>query len=628
MKFGAELHAKIYEPWRHAYIQYNELKQTLKQRQMDHGWRERDELDFVGMFEKELDKVHRFVQLRLDALEPRVAGCEEKLKLLSASYDTVADTLADTVLLVNDLARFVYLNVTGFEKMVKKHDKWTHLDLATKYRTLLKKYPLDKQSQHIDVLIVRISHAHDLCTLHGATRTKKKVVEEECDEEAAAFERATAKYWVHPDNITEVKAIILFHLPVHVYNKKKAYEAEDAAISSVYFDNADFDLYSNRLERTEGAEAIRFRWYGQETRHVYIERKTHHAPWKNGHSVKDRFRLKEHLVDAYMHGQYTADNLIADSKLNNKQVDHQQHFVAQGIQNSIATKRLHPMCRVYYNRTAFQVPGDQRLRISLDCNMTFVREDGMDGKSRAGTHWRRTDVGIDYPFHGIDEADIHRFPYAVLETKIQTHLGQQTPPWLQTLLDSHLVHEVPRFSKYLHGASQLYRNQVPVLPYWLEQLSMDIRKQPSVGVGLSRSLSFQPLINGHHRHSLLGPSHLAIDLPTQGAHTKTKEQPSNRGDTFARLLNYPRFLDERAKKKKHDDPATAVLPTSRRPAQRVVPMKKTEPKTFFANERTFISWLQFCALLLTVALNLLNNGDHISRIIGAVFIIMSSILCL
>ncbi|OAD05346.1 hypothetical protein MUCCIDRAFT_125082, partial [Mucor lusitanicus CBS 277.49] len=55
---------------------------------------------------------------------------------------------------------------------------------------------------------------------------------------------------------------------------------------------------------------------------------------------------------------------------------------------------------------------------------------------------------------------------------------------------------------------------------------------------------------------------------------------------------------------------------------------KTEPKTFFANERTFISWLQFCALLLTVALNLLNTGDHISRVIGAVFIIIASLLSL
>ncbi|KAI7866184.1 hypothetical protein BDF14DRAFT_1687727, partial [Spinellus fusiger] len=47
---------------------------------------------------------------------------------------------------------------------------------------------------------------------------------------------------------------------------------------------------------------------------------------------------------------------------------------------------------------------------------------------------------------------------------------------------------------------------------------------------------------------------------------------------------------------------------------------RVEPKVFFANERTFISWLQFCALLLTVALNLLNFGDDTSRFVGAAFI--------
>lgn len=59
-----------------------------------------------------------------------------------------------------------------------------------------------------------------------------------------------------------------------------------------------------------------------------------------------------------------------------------------------------------------------------------------------------------------------------------------------------------------------------------------------------------------------------------------------------------------------------------------VPLKKIkiEPKVFFANERTFISWLQFCALLLTVALSLLNFGDNVSRIAGGIFIGISAVV--
>lgn len=637
MKFGAELDAKIHEPWRHAYLQYTDLKLQLKHQQLDHGWRDRDEKEFTAIFERELEKVYKFVDDKITEQRQRLEQCQETIKN-TLSFEAAADILTDILFCVNDVSRFYHLNVQGFEKLVKKHDRYTHRDLKTAYVQMLSKWPLYKLQQKLDELVVCISDANDICRLQGRPRTKISTENEEEINEQTAFERATAKYWVHPDNITEVKSIILFHLPVHVYNKAKQYQAEDAAISSVYFDNPSFDLYSERLERSEGAEAIRFRWYGTDNKNVYVERKTHHAPWLNGHSVKDRFRLKEHSVNDFCKGRYTPEDLgrdLRDRKADESTID-QQQFVARGVQHSIQNRNLAPMCRVFYNRTAFQIPGDQRLRISLDCNMTFLREDSLDGKQRAGPSWRRTDVGIDYPFRNVDERDIHRFPYAVLETKIQSHLGQQVPEWLHQLLNSHLVYEVPRFSKYLHGASQLYADRVPVMPWWLEELDKDIRRSPSLGVGLSRSLSFQPLVNGHHRRSLLPPppseQHVSITLDSSEEKKPAKKEKSfasGNGDLLSRF--YPanmldiskRHLLFRNKQKQQDEEQA-----TRRPAQRMVPLKKTEPKTFFANERTFISWLQFCALLLTVALNLLNTGDHISRIIGAVFIIMSSVLCL
>jgi SPX domain protein involved in polyphosphate accumulation len=35
-----------------------------------------------------------------------------------------------------------------------------------------------------------------------------------------------------------------------------------AAITSIYFDTEELELYLGRLEKTEGAEAILLRWYG------------------------------------------------------------------------------------------------------------------------------------------------------------------------------------------------------------------------------------------------------------------------------------------------------------------------------------------------------------------------------
>jgi SPX domain protein involved in polyphosphate accumulation len=694
MKFGAELNSKTNEQWRDSYIQYNKLKVQLKTQHESGQWTEQDEKDFTNQIETELKRVYTFVQIRLRALTSRIDYCDSILRdykelprTRPAAYDSVADSLAEILIDVDDLAKFHELNLTGFEKIVKKHDKWTGGDLkAYLFGNLLETYPLDKQ--RFDVLIVRISDMHDLCRLYGNPRATSAYSQ---GGDQTAFERATNKYWVHPDHITEVKAIILLHLPVHVFNQKKQYESTDAAVSSVYYDNEHFDLYEERLSRSKGAEAIRIRWYGQSDElndDVYIERKTHHAAWLDDKSVKDRFRLKENQINGFVNGVYSAaqfkEDLIAKGKMDKDSIE-ENHFVAEGIQHSIKERNLKPMCRVFYNRTAFQLPGDQRLRISLDSNLTFIREDHLDSKKRRlmanGKHnWRRPDVGIDHPFRNVKDSDILRFPYAILETKIQSHLGQTAPAWLSALLDSHLVHEVPRFSKYIHGASYLFKDRVSEVPYWLPELEHDIRKPVTPNVGLSRSQSFKALINGRHRRSLayhdslnesttyypalpskpLGAvllpldfntnikntqdsrnkasstqngvniPHLTIDFSNstpQLASTNTSKPNTPGRDLISRFWTSNSFFDEIKKgpsKLLPSTPVSRLLGTPDLKRKSTFGMRKLDPKAFFANERTFISWLQFCALLLTVSLNLLNYGDRISRIVGACFIVFSS----
>jgi SPX domain protein involved in polyphosphate accumulation len=104
---------------------------------------------------------------------------------------------------------------------------------------------------------------------------------------------------------------------------------------------------------------------------------------------------------------------------------------------------LHLVLRTFYNRTAFQLPGDARVRISLDTELTMIREDNFENlpNKRSRHNWRRMDAGINYPFDGLLDGDVERFPYAVLEVKLQTQLGQDPPQWVQELEHSHLVSE-------------------------------------------------------------------------------------------------------------------------------------------------------------------------------------------
>jgi len=55
------------------------------------------------------------------------------------------------------------------------------------------------------------------------------------------------------------------------------------------------------------------------------------------------------------------------------------------------------------------------------------------------------------------------------------------------------------------------------------------------------------------------------------------------------------------------------------PGKRIALPTRVEPKVFFANERTFLSWLNFTVVLGGLAIGLLNFGDKVGRISAGVF---------
>lgn len=306
-----------------------------------------------------------------------------------------------------------------------------------------------------------------------------------------SFIRNTTKYWVHPDNITELKLIILKHLPVLVFNSNKEFEAKDSAITSIYYDNPEtWELYEGRLKKTEGAEALRLRWYGgMDTETIFVERKTHREDWTGEKSVKARFAMKEKNVNAYMRGELLPAAIFEKARKDGKKPEKaiaEDERLAKEIQYSVLKKGYVPVCRSFYNRTAFQLPADARVRISLDTELTMVREDNMDGVRRSGDNWRRMDIGIDYPFSQLPAGDIERFPYAVLEVKLQTQAGQEPPDWVRELIASHLVEAVPKFSKFIHGTATMFPTRINLLPFWMPQMDIDIRKPVTHAFGIQR----------------------------------------------------------------------------------------------------------------------------------------------
>lgn len=657
MKFGDHLRKALIKDYSYYYIAYDDLKHLLKKNLKDHDYKWSNTLEeaFLHALEVELDKVYSFTTVKSTEIKRRLKDCEAYVSHVVAAlqrhhddpalappleldFEDLEQELSDIIADVHDLAKFTRLNYTGFQKIVKKHDKTTHFNLKPIFLARLNAKPFYKDNY--DNLIVKLSKLYDMVRTRGNPVTGDSAA----GGSQQNFVRQTTKYWVHPDNITELKLIILKHLPVLVFNAEKEFEAEDSAITSIYFDNKDMDLYYGRLRKDEGAEAIRLRWYGGiKSDLIFVERKTHREDWTGEKSVKARFSLKEKNVNAFLAGQLTASQAFEKARREGKKLSLELdnlESLAQEVQYRILREKYRPVMRSFYNRTAFQLPGDARVRISLDTELTMVREDDFDGRDRTNLNWRRTDIGVDYPFPQLADQDVCRFPYAVLEVKLQTQLGQEPPVWVRELVASHLVEAVPKFSKFIHGGASLLTSRVTLLPYWWPQMDVDIRKpkaQQEYGIQrasaqsrMLRTLSLGGEMDeeemaggdgdyfGHHVvHFLNDLNPLEEDLadsvplleayqPREGASVPLLVR------LYALFLHY--FNDDRTFSIKEgsnfdiNETFRDKLPAGK---QICVPVR-IEPKVYFATERTFLSWLLVGVMLGFTATTLLNYGTRLA----------------
>ncbi|KAI7890551.1 VTC domain-containing protein [Mucor mucedo] len=646
MKFGHTLKTSLNPEWTSFYLDYDALKLILKKKLPNVEWKEEDESRFVEKLEKELAKVYNFQRVKLSEITRHIQ--EESIQvddLCNKEHPEEDDFTACEIELsriiadVHDLAKFTRLNYTGFLKIIKKHDKVTNWIIKPMFSVRLNAKPFYKENY--EALIIRISTLYD----RVRTRGKERGGDSGAGGKQSAFVRNTTKYWVHPDNITELKLIILKHLPVLVFNPNKEFEAQDSAISSVYYDNDDFELYMGRLEKTEGAEAIRMRWYGgMDTNTIFVERKTHHEDWTGEKSVKARFPIKEKYLNSFLKGQYTTEELFAKAKdqgnKSEKEIEEMEQL-AQEVQYSVLKHKYHPVVRTFYNRTAFQLPGDARVRISLDTELSLIREDNGDGVQRCGDNWRRMDIGVDYPFKQLPDSDICRFPYAVLEVKLQTQFGQEPPQWILELVNSHLVESVPKFSKFIHGCATLLEDKINVLPFWLPQMEIDIRKPATGAFGVQRpdaihssSTSFDSLPGDGSKLTTDDSVQITMAeatehtplLPPRPKNSDLEANPSGSG--LLKKLS-PAGLQTVFKKSKtifkRRNSTLNARPVESR-SRNVVPVAAPPAKTFFANERTFLSWLRFTLLLGALAIGLLNFSDHVGRVSAVIFTLLALIV--
>lgn len=674
VKFGEHLKRSLIREYSYYYISYDDLKAELEDSlESNNGvWSEELETQFLESLEVELDKVYTFCKVKHNEVLRRVKEAQEQVCVAVHSLDSntpvtdldfqiLEEELSDIIADVHDLAKFSRLNYTGFQKIIKKHDKNTKFILKPVFQVRMNAKPFFKENY--DELVVKISQLYDIVR----TRGNPVKGDSAAGGKQQNFVRQTTKYWVHPDNITELKLIILKHLPVLVFNTNKEFEKEDSAITSIYYDNEDLDLYYGRLRKDEGAEAHRLRWYGgMGSDTIFVERKTHREDWTGEKSVKARFALKEKYVNDFLHGKYTVEQAFAKMRREGKksiQEIESLEALATEIQYTMLKKKLRPVVRSFYNRTAFQLPGDARVRISLDTELTMVREDNFDGNDRTNGNWRRMDIGVDWPFNQLPEKDVCRFPYAVLEVKLQTQLGQEPPEWVRELVGSHLVEPVPKFSKFIHGVATLLNDKVNLIPFWLPQMDVDIRK-PAIPTNINitrpgreddeefedtedeelaapaNSYDIEEAAGDVPVNRGAGQPTGVSSAPNYGAITENANVPSNSSsENAAEILRKIRQASNPVTKYwytlvYHIDhylygdqiskvPQGTVFDSyvSAPPGKTICVPVRVEPKVYFATERTLLSWVSVGLVLGGVSTSFLTYGTPTTMVASIGFFI-------
>ena len=278
------------------------------------------------------------------------------------------------------------------------------------------------------------------------------------------------------------------------------------------------------------------------------------------------------------------------------------------------SKQLVPTVRTQCMRTAFQIPFDATVRISLDTNLCMISERGYDLQDMKV--WHRD------PSWNLDRNEITRFPHAVLEIKLELKGGNMTPPqWVIDLQNSGLLYECHKYSKYCHGCAVLLPEDVRSVPYWVDDISLResivasgggrILAKPSEGVGPGANAIYNHLlpfgnsvnnrkdtaigrtnVSAAASRGLIGEKSADLGLSYFQQYYddyETGEENQCCSWMFPFCSRYNSFAD------------AVVAPTS---------IQKIEPKVFFANERTYLHWLHYAVILSSIASSILAFSDQ------------------
>ncbi|UPQ97546.1 vacuolar transporter chaperone [Chloropicon primus] len=639
MGFQTEFEAKAKPNERHNYVRYAAFKSKI-QEMMAQGNLRKDLASreaFVRDFESEVKRLTRFasssvenIWMRIDLVHGELPTDAKDPKAQKISLYRVQDIessingLGEEIL---SLGLFMSQNLEAFQNLAAKFEGVLRESGVRPKRLEMSEY--ESKCEEVEGLLETFLVL--LSDLYARARRVKNNKEggDAVWVPPESFQRKTTKYWVKTEDLMRVNLSFMATAGDEVLR-------DSQKISSVYYDTPDLQVYHNRLLRHDFASLVRVRWYGERDQSkgfpLFVERKVHREFWTGNKSVKERCPVEQQ----HIHAALTKGDLppnVASSDKNGQLLASIQAFLAEKGKKQI------PMVRTQYMRSAFQEATSNAVRISIDTDLKMIRE---KNAPRKGGDWCR-DMTAPLP-----PQDVVNFPYTVLEVKLQDEPAE----WVNRLTEGGLLVAVPKFSKFQNGMALLYPSKLRNSPWWflpdgkggmspanfeemadtrdpfLEKANptlfddengqpqqrapagpKDFKGLPPVKTGrpagpevvediggdkLDRKRSFGKKVRNlfvskgdgpNEYHIMCLPMPQALSRKTSSSKKMASEEPDDSSDTTMT----PR--------------AAAIVRT------------RIEPKTFFANERTFLSWLQVSVIVIFMAFSLMD-GSTVGGLVG------------
>jgi uncharacterized membrane protein YidH (DUF202 family) len=195
-------------------------------------------------------------------------------------------------------------------------------------------------------------------------------------------------------------------------------------------------------------------------------------------------------------------------------------------------------------------------------------------------------ISLDTEVQFLDEKGTKEEPvtlgWAVLEVK----LTGEKPKWIEQLLDCDVIQPLDGFSKFLHAVASLHHESGALehLPHWFEA--------PMGGTG--DDIDTLRNVNPFNIETSTDQGDGSSDDPSLPPNAERSSEPSEHG------------------------------PLANAPAKNLACRgRDVEPKTYFANERTFIQWLTAAALLLTFSMTALAASGKAMSLGIPIFLVAS-----